>query len=277
MKHIDLHLHTTASDGVHSPAKILELVRKANLAAFSVTDHDTLDGSLKVRELLQPEDPELISGVELSVSVEGDDMHMLAYLFDPAHESFCEQLRLFKIKREQRGMLIVEKLQQMGVSITFEDVKRVAGNSVIGRPHIAEALLKLRHISAIEEAFRKYIGYESPAYVPKAAWSPKEAIDMIHSAGGLAVMAHPGIANMTKHIPKMATLGMDGIEVFHYAHNRETITMLKKVAEAYSLLMTGGSDFHGRSVREGSVGSQKVPAELLDQLKARVVNLRQAI
>ncbi|UCD62670.1 MAG: PHP domain-containing protein [Candidatus Zixiibacteriota bacterium] len=266
--HIDLHLHTCFSDGTTSPGELLELVRDAGLSAFSITDHDTLGGYHAVRQILADGDPELVSGVELSVSVEHGDMHILAYLFDPAGDELRDELERFSKKRSERGKLMVDKLNRLGIDITFEDVRAAAGEGVIGRPHVARAMHEKKAVAYYEQAFHKYIGFDGPAYVPKANFTPKKAIDLIHRAGGRAVLAHPGIDDKGGFVGMLVDLGLDGIEVYHPSHTRPDVDRFKHLAGRYRLVVTGGSDFHGVESRYGMVGSQKVPLSHLDNLKA---------
>ena len=207
MAFIDLHLHTTCSDGALTPAELLEKVRSAGLAAFAIADHDTIDGYHQARQLLRDGDPELIAGVELSVLIGQEDLHLLAYFFDPNNEQFNESLRRFQEKRNQRGAQMVERLNEQGIAITFEAVVKAAGGSVIGRPHVAQALLDLGVTSHFEEAFHKYIGNACPAYVPKSILTPEAALPLVHNAGGVAVVAHPFVDDMHVHIERMASLG----------------------------------------------------------------------
>ncbi len=268
-KRIDLHLHTHYSDGTFSAAELLDAVRSEKLSAFSVTDHDTLAGYWGVRELICETDPELISGVELSVMVDGGDLHLLAYLFDPSHESLVAALDVFQRKRKQRARLIVKRLNEMDVDIQFEEVGRTAGQAAIGRPHIADTMVRLKAVGSYEEAFEKYIRDGGPAYVPKMNFAPEEAISLVHQAGGVAVLAHPVIDNTARHIDMLAGLGLDGIEIYHPVHKHSDTERLKHLAERYRLLVSGGSDFHGRSHRYGMIGSQNVPEECLDKLKQK--------
>ncbi len=272
--YIDLHLHTDRSDGALAPADLLEIVRKKKLAAFAITDHDTLDGYRAVRQLLTEGDPELIAGVELSVDAEGDDMHMLAYLFDPEDSAFKASLQDFQNKRNQRVRLMVEKLNRLGVDITFEDVRKAGKGPALGRPHVAQAMLDVGAIDHFDVAFRKYIGNACVAYVPKTKMTPAETIKLIHAAGGIAVLAHPCIGDMVRHVEKLVDLGLDGLEVYHYAHNRQDISRLKKLCARYRLVLSGGSDYHGRHEREGEVGAQQVPADLLVGLKQKAQSIR---
>jgi predicted metal-dependent phosphoesterase TrpH len=274
---VDLHIHTNFSDGLLSPGQLLEAVRQKQLAAFAVTDHDTIKGYEAIRELLADGDPKLVPGVELSVSYNRDDIHVLAYCFDPDHEVFNRALRDFQKNRNQRARRMVEKLNELGVQITFEQVEEGAVGTVIGRPHVAEAMARAKAVPSYESAFAKYIGDGKPAYVPKPNFSPSEAIDLIHKAGGVAILAHPMIENRIRHLEMFVDLGLDGIEVYHSFHNRGDVDRLKHLADRYRLLVSGGSDYHGREGRFGDIGSQKVPMECLDKIETRAQRRRESV
>ena len=271
--YIDLHMHTTYSDGCHSPAELLGMVRKKNLAAFAITDHDTLGGYDVVHELLRDDDPELIAGVELSATVDDNDMHLLAYLFDPDHEPFRVALKKFCEWRVERGRKMVDKLRGLGFQITFEDVLQTAGSSAVGRPHIAETMYRLGITKSYISAFHSYIGYNQSAYMPKNSLTPSQAIKLVHEAGGVTVLAHPGVAKMYRHIDELAAEGLDGIEVYHYANSEPLKRDLIKKAKEHNLEITGGSDFHGRSRRDVEIGSQRVAASCLQKLKQRLAGV----
>ena len=273
-KNIDLHMHTVNSDGVLATTELIEIVRGKDLSAFSITDHDTLAGYFEATDILNQDDPELVTGVELSVALDGLDLHMLAYLFDPDNEELTDALHSFRKERNLRGQRIVSRLNELDVGLSFDTVEQVANGSVIGRPHIAQAMVEEGHVRSFEAAFQKYIGNHGPAYIPKSMMTPSEAIDLVHRAGGVTVMAHPYINNVVKHVEDLAQLGLDGIEVFHYSHSNEQVRRLKQLAKRLGLVMSGGSDFHGRSDREGEVGSQPVPPEYLDNLKQRAEKTR---
>ncbi|MCP4684249.1 MAG: PHP domain-containing protein [bacterium] len=272
--YVDLHLHTAYSDGALSPDDLLAIVREKKLVAFSITDHDTLEGYRHARKLLTKDDPELITGIELSAESGGEDMHLLGYLFDPDDKALNASIVESQEIRRERGRIMVEKLNQMGMQISFEAVEQAAQGSVVGRPHVADVLLEEGHISNFDEAFRKYIGYGCEAYVPRRRLTPAQAIDLIHGAGGVAVLAHAFIAGMNRHIEALAGQGLDGLEVQHYAHKKHHVKQLKTLAKRYGLLHTGGSDFHGRRDHEGEVGSLNVPVGLLDSLKQHALQIR---
>ncbi len=273
-KYIDLHMHTNFSDGVCTPSELLEIVRSKNLAAFSVTDHDTFEGFEAVQSLLTKEDPELISGVELSVSIDGGDLHMLAYGFDTSNRAFAEALAEFQRRRTERGKEIVQKLNGMGIHISYDDVEQQAQGTVIGRPHIAQAMHEQNHVKTYEEAFERYIRNGGPAYVPKVNFEPSDAIDLIHGAGGLAFLAHPAIDDNHRYIEALIGMGLDGIEVYHPSHTAAATDRFKHLAERHRLLTSGGSDFHGREGRYGTIGSQKVPYTCLERMQERLEKAR---
>jgi predicted metal-dependent phosphoesterase TrpH len=271
---IDLHLHTTHSDGILTPAQLLDEVRTRNLAAFAVTDHDTIDGYLETRTLLQPGDPELVSGVELSVGVGQSELHLLAYLVDPENEALAASLTAFQKERNRRGRRMVEKLNELGIPLEFDQVLARASGAVVGRPHVAEAMVKQGLVSCFEAAFRDYIGNQGPAYVPKSRLQPREAIELVHQAGGVAVLAHPFINEANLYIDELIELNLDGLEVNHYSHSKQQVRELKRLAKRHGLARSGGSDFHGRSEHEGEIGVDQVPVEYLDDLKRRALEIR---
>ncbi len=267
---IDLHIHTSYSDGLSSPAKVLEIVRKKKLSAFAICDHDNVKGYFAIRELMTDGDPEVVPGVELSAGKDNDDIHILGYYFDPASSILESALEECRDRRNRRAEQILAKLKEIGIEITLETVQEIAGNSAIGRPHIADALLKVGAVKSYESAFGKYIGNNCRAYVPKKNITPPEAIDLIHRAGGLAFLAHPGLGNAFLHLDDFIKLGLDGIEIYHPNHSYYRRSKFLAFAEEKKLLATGGSDYHGREGRFGMIGSQSVPEELLEGLKMKL-------
>ncbi len=268
-EYIDLHMHTDRSDGSKTPAELLALVRESGVVCFSVTDHDTLEGLNEVRALLTDGDPDLISGIELSATNGDRDMHILGYLFDPSNDALHTAIIDFQSRRNKRGRQMVEKLNDLGVPLTFDHLTEVAGAASLGRPHVAEALFKNGFTSTYEEAFYKYIADGKPAYIPKVNFEPAQAISLIHKAGGVAVLAHPTINETIQHLPLLLELGIDGIEIYHPSHQNKDTERYKHLAEQHRLVVSGGSDFHGRDSRHGAVGSQKVPLSCLEPLMNR--------
>jgi len=267
---IDLHIHTFFSDGLASPKEVLEMVRQEKLEAFAICDHDNLSGFFEMRKLLTDGDPELIAGVELSAGGDSEDLHILGYGFDPESDVLKNALEEFRLKRDHRGKKMLAKLKEMRIDIPYETVMEFAGRSAIGRPHIADAMLKIGAVRSYESAFLKFIGNKGPAYVAKQNLAPGEAIDLIHRSGGLAFLAHPGVNNAARHIDELLTLGLDGIEVYHPQHNRSQCKTYMKMAESKGLLAVGGSDYHGREGTQGAIGYQDVPVALLEALKTKL-------
>jgi 3',5'-nucleoside bisphosphate phosphatase len=267
--HIDLHIHTFYSDGLASPEEVIKIVRQKRLAAFAICDHDNLEGYLKAKELLKDDGPELISGVELSSGKDDEDIHILGYDMAPDNDFLNDALEKFRQKRNQRGKKMLIKLKEMGIDIPYELVLEIAGYSAIGRPHIADALVRAKKIGDYETAFRRYIGKDGPAYVPKENLEPKKAIELIHKAGGLAFLAHPGIGRAGQYIDEFIIQGLDGIEVYHPKHGSRLKKIFLKMAEEKSLLTSGGSDFHAREGRLSMIGSQSVPYDSLVRIRER--------
>lgn len=267
---IDLHIHTNYSDGQNSPAEILEIVRRKKLAAFAVCDHDNFGAYFEIKKKLTPDDPEMISGVELSAGRSGEDIHILGYFIDTASETLASAIKSFCENRNRRGDKMLKELKKLGVDVPMQLVRNIAGESAIGRPHVAEALVRIGAVSHYNQAFSKYIGLEGPAYVHKENISPRRAIELIHQAEGLAILSHPGISDVYRFIDEFADYGLDGIEIYHPGHDRSLRKSLKKTAQRKGLLMTGGSDFHGRVGHHGTIGSEPVPYEFLALMKEKL-------
>ena len=266
---VDLHIHTNYSDGTKSPSEVLKIVREKNLSAFSICDHDNIEGYFKTKEMLTPDDPELVPGVELSAGSGTEDIHILGYYFDPESELLKTSLEKFRELRNRRGLEMLNKLKELGIELSYDEVLEIAGDSAIGRPNIAEALHRAGYVNSFDEAFQRYIGFHGPAYVPKKNLTPPQAIELVHNAGGIAILAHPGIANAGKHIEEFIHCGLDGIEAYHPNHNRRLQNSYLKYADKNSILATGGSDYHGREGRYGNIDCMKVPEELWKKLKER--------
>ncbi len=267
---IDLHIHTTFSDGLSTPAEVLDIARKKKLSGISICDHDNFAGYTVITELMRDNDPEIIPGVELSAGIGGEDIHILGYLFDPESDTFIKALEEFRNSRNKRGEKMLKKLKKLGFDISMELVKEIAGDSAIGRPTIADAMVKAKVIKKYDEAFSKFIGLDGPAYVPKYNLSPQDAIELIHAAGGLAFLAHPGVAQAYRYIDEFIGYGLDGLEVHHPYHNNYLRKNLAETADKKSLLKSGGSDYHGRERHHGNIGSQPVPGEWLVDIKNRL-------
>lgn len=274
LKYCDLHTHSTWSDGVESPAKVVEHALDRKLSALALTDHDTLKGLAQARDRAAGSELEIISGVELS-SARGDfEIHILGYFFDEENSELLEQLESFRSIRRERAVSMVNRLQKMGIHVEVEDVFRRARGNTVGRPHIAEAMLDSGHVSSLEDAFRRYLGNGGPAWVPKPAFTPEDAIGLVRRAGGVAVIAHPATIGRDDLIADLVKAGLVGLECIHPKHDRMTQDRYEKVALELGLVATGGSDCHGRRTSGSMIGYGNVPASVVDSLREAAQALR---
>ena len=266
---VDLHTHSTASDGARSPSEVVAAACAARLAAFALTDHDTIAGLAEARAAAAQLGVRVVSGVELS-AVEGDlETHILGL-----HLSELSELehRLVSIRemRVSRAMRIVERLNVLGIKITFDAVLREASGGSVGRPHVARALIAAGLAGDFREAFDRWLGNGKPAFVAKDRLPLAEAIGLIQRAGGLAVLAHPGPLGTRDRLVALAALGLDGIEVLHPGHNWDDSQRLDALAGELDLVRSGGSDWHGGSDGARTLGMMRVPSHWLTLQEARV-------
>jgi predicted metal-dependent phosphoesterase TrpH len=267
--YIDLHIHSNHSDGRQTPKQIVDASIALGLRVVSITDHDAISGHVAAISYADEKGIELISGIELSASKSDDDIHILGYYVRPDDSQLQESLDRFRRIRLERGKKMLERLAGLGIRVDFGDVLEAAGGAPLGRPHLAEAMVKHGCVGSYNEAFYKYLSLGGPVYVPKAKLTPAQAIDLIHEAGGVAAMAHPALTKRDGMIEELAASGLDGIEIFHPTHNAATRKRYRKLAEKYGLFLTGGSDSHNRKGRYGDIGDEKVPFEYLDKIKKR--------
>ncbi len=267
----DLHLHTSFSDGVLSTHDLLLRVRAAGIGTLSITDHDHT-GSW---EEALPEARELgirvITGVELSVEADGQDVHILGYFFDPGDGRLLEALAFFRQERLARAKRILDKLDGLGVPLSLESVLAQSGHGSVGRPHIANALVEEGLTESYQQAFWKYLGTGKPAYEKKYQTSPREAISLVSGAGGLSFVAHPGNVVGDDLLRSLMREGIDGIEVIHPSHTDEMVSYYRGIAEEYCLLISGGSDFHGgRKNDAAALGAYTMSTEDVDAMERRL-------
>ncbi|AIA05767.1 phosphoesterase [Streptomyces noursei ZPM] len=247
---IDLHTHSTASDGTDTPAELVRHAAAAGLDVVALTDHDTVRGHAEARAAL-PEGLTLVTGAELSCRLDGVSLHMLAYLFDPDEPELARERELVRDDRLPRARAMVGKLRELGVPIVWEQVARIAGDGAVGRPHIATALVELGVVDSVSDAFTSaWLANDGRAYVEKHELDPFDAIRLVKAAGGVTVFAHPLAVKRGTCVPEsaiaaLATAGLDGIEVDHMDHDVATRARLRGLAADVGLLTTGSSDYHG--------------------------------
>jgi 3',5'-nucleoside bisphosphate phosphatase len=277
---IDLHLHTVASDGRATPEELIRLAHEGGVRRLAVTDHDTTDAVAAATAEGRRLGIDVIPGIELGTDSESGDLHMLGLFLDYEAPAFQETIRTFREGRVRRAKRIVEILNGLGVRITYERVREIAGEASVGRPHVARAILEAGYVTAMPEAFDKYLGDDMPANVPREKFSPADAIELIHSVGGLAVVAHPCEGKgVTHQIPELARAGLDGVECYYQGYDRERVEGLVSLAREHGLVPTGGSDYpcfplSGHTEIVNWPGSVEIPPEVLDELEARVAARR---
>lgn len=273
--YVDLHMHSTASDGSRSPSDVVRAAKAAGLLAIALTDHDSVSGLDEACATGLELGVRIVNGVELS-AVEGDaETHVLGLHLQDTH-TLDTELRGLRSMRERRGQQIVEKLIALGVHITFDDVLAQASGGAVGRPHVARALIADGWATDSRDAFDRYLGAGKPAYVAKEQLGMAQAIAMIHAVGGLAVLAHPGPAGTLERLTALRALGLDGVEVKHPGHSPSDTARLRTLTEQLGMVASGGSDWHGAAEGSRTIGMMQVPAEWLERQDARVTVLGRA-
>lgn len=264
----DLHIHTTASDGALTPSQVVRLAQKETLRGIAITDHDAIEGieeALKEGELINLK---VVPGIEVSTQLEQEEIHILGYFIDYQADFLQSKLNELRMERIMRNKKIIKKLNDLGYKLEWEEVLALAGNGSVGRPHIALALQNRGYIQTMEEAFHKLLNRGAPAFVPRKKLTPKEGIEMIHRAKGVAVLAHPGLLKDKSLAKSLVPLGLDGIEVFYPLHSGEDVSLFKSLCKSYGLIATGGSDFHGMgSESKTKIGAALVPYHTIIDLE----------
>jgi 3',5'-nucleoside bisphosphate phosphatase len=267
---VDLHTHSTASDGIYSPTELLRLAAEAGLKVQALTDHDSTNGLEEASQAAATHSIDFIPGIEINTDVKGGEVHVLGYFIEYQRPAFQAVLQVLRDARVLRGQRMVERLNEQGVSIKWERVRAIAQGSV-GRPHVAEALLEAGYVKSIAEAFDKYIGAGRPAYIPRYKLTPQDAIRLIVSANGLPVMAHPitlpGADELLKWLPGLRETGLVGLEVYYGPYTPEQVQELLSIASKHQLIPTGGTDYHGPNIHPTPLGGRYVPYESVERLK----------
>ena len=281
---VDLHCHSTASDGTLAPRDVVRLAKKSNLTALALTDHDTVAGCADAADEARKIGIDFLCGIEISAEYpHPGTMHILGYGVDPDSPQLKNLTDTLIAGRDNRNPRIVAKLNEMGVAVTMKEWEDEAKGVVLGRPHLAAVLVRKGYVSSIKQAFDKYIGQGAPAYFDKERLTPKQAIERISAARGLAVLAHPiqlrtsNDAQLEQTVKNLADLGLAGIETIHSDHDASWVEKCTRIAEKFNLLKTGGSDFHGTNKKDialGSASGRRIPRELFDSLTQRLQSAR---
>jgi 3',5'-nucleoside bisphosphate phosphatase len=279
---IDLHTHTTHSDGSASPEELIARASANGARSIAITDHDTVDAFAEARAAAALFGVEFVPGIEISADFSPGTMHILGYLVDGESPALQRKLATLKEAREKRNPEIARRLEGLGIDISYHEVAQLAGNKVVGRPHFASLLVKKGYVGSIQEAFDKLLKKGAPAYVEKARLSPSDSIQLIHRAGGVAVLAHPYQLKLSSYraadelVAELAAIGLDGIEAIYSRHSADQRTTYSEIALRHHLLVTGGSDYHGSYKPDidlvTGLGDLQVPYALLEALKARAKN-----
>lgn len=267
---IDLHTHTNYSDGIFTPAELVEKAHKRGLDIISITDHDSINGIKEAVECAKDFGIEIVPGMEISTDVDEKEVHLLAYFIDIENEELLKYLSFFRDERMHRAKRMVQKLRELGLKITMDDVIDRAKNCAIGRPHIAYTMIELGLIKNYNEAFEKYIGDYGPAFERKIHVSSQSALKLISDAGGLSFIAHPGYMkeNLLLNLIKA---GVDGIECTHPSHNENQVQFYRGIVNQYCLLESGGSDFHGgKKMDEETLGKFTLGQNQFEAMKKMI-------
>ena len=276
MRFVDLHLHSHFSDGTYSPEEMAAEARRCALTAIALTDHDSVEGCAATARACAAAGIEFIAGVELTVEQDNNELHILGYLIDTQNATLLTQIARFQAVRQNRIREMVARLNRLQVPLSEKAVFALANCCSPGRPHVARALVAAGLCRTLDEAFERFLKRNRPAWVPKFKMGGREAIDLIHQAGGVAVLAHPGLNRTDAVIPAMVEAGLDGIECFHTKHSTSTAEHYLELADRFHLLVTGGSDCHGLSKGKPLIGTVRVPYRHVETLKTRAAEIRSA-
>lgn len=276
---IDLHVHSTASDGTLTPSEVVIFAKRIGLKSIALTDHDTVSAIQEALDAAKENNIELIPGIEISCAYHEKEIHIVGLFIDPLSDILLSRLKELIITRDKRNEIMAEKFQNLGIPIEFEDIKKTYPDSVITRAHFASYLHKKGYVGSVREAFDRYLSDHGPCYVPRERLDCVEAIELIHSAGGVAILAHPilykmGNEQLDKMVGYLHKFSLDGIEAIYSTYTNSDERYIRLLAKKYNLLISGGSDFHGSNkpyIQLGSgKGKLKVPKEILDNIRQRL-------
>jgi hypothetical protein len=263
---IDLHLHSSCSDGALPPADVVARAKEAGVSALSLTDHDSVDGIPEARDASRRLGLTFIPGIEFGVGIGSDEVHLLGYGIDARSRSLQNALDQLAGERLDRMEKMLAALGRLGIALTLQDVRSETGGGIVGRLHLATALVRRGHAANHNEAFQRWIGSGRPAYVQRKLLTLREVIDLIREAGGVAVIAHPGLTRRDELIEYLVRLGVRGLEVYHPKHDFADVSRYLKMCAKFDLFATGGSDFHGVGKFDAPPGSSSTPVDQFHKL-----------
>jgi predicted metal-dependent phosphoesterase TrpH len=268
---IDLHSHTTASDGQHPPATLLEMAARAGVTALAVTDHDTVAAIGEARRAAEAHGIELVPGIELSAFLSGREIHVLGHFVNPLDADLGGFAEMLRKERRMRMDQMVAKMRGLGYPVTIDEVLALAQDAQLGRPHLARVLVEKRICTSVKEGFDRFLGDGKPAWVDRYRLPAVEAITLIHDAGGTATLAHPGTSRVNEHeIKQLREVGLDGLEVHHSDHVPSLREKLQRVARELGLVETAGSDFHGEAIAPNRhLGTAGMARDQFEELRKR--------
>ena len=275
---VDLHTHTTASDGTYAPRDLVAEAASRGVRVLAVTDHDSTEGLAEAFDEAERRRPlEIIPGVEINCDVEGAEIHVLGYLMDWQAEWFQDFCREQRRERRSRVHRMVERLAAIGMPLDADEVFAIVKEGSAGRPHVAQVMVARGYVKTVREAFDKYLGSGKPGHVPRKKVTPEDAVRIIRKAGGVPVFAHPGLADRDELIPGLIAAGLMGIECYYTEHSAAQRAEYLQTCKDHDLVATGGSDFHGPKVRAAILGSPSVPMAAVDALRAKAALSRSAL
>jgi predicted metal-dependent phosphoesterase TrpH len=272
----DLHLHTHYSDGTFTPQELVQRAAHSGLTTISLTDHDTAEGCTETAAACAQAQIEFIHGTELTTELAGTEFHLLGYGFNPHNPSLNQAFHAFQQGRQDRIREMAERLQQHQIPLSAEEIFALANCRSPGRPHVARALVQKGICSSVDEAFQRFLRRNRPAWTPKTRIAIADAIQLLHQAGGIAVLAHPGINQADPYLETLVEAGLDGIECFHTKHSPTASSRYLQFAQAHQLLITGGSDCHGMAKGNPLIGSMKLDPLHLQPLREAINRRQQA-
>src|SRR6266436_6916595 len=275
---VDLHAHTTASDGSFTPRELVQEAARRGLRVLAVTDHDSTSGLAEALDEAARHPPlEIVPGIEINCDVEGAEIHILGYYVNYEATWFQDFCRAQREERRARVHRMAARLRELGMPIDPDEVLALVREGSAGRPHVAQAMMKRGYVKSVREAFDKYLAAGKPGHVPRQKLTPEDAVRLIRKAGGVPVFAHPGLSDRDGLIPGLIGAGMMGIECYYTEHSAAQRASYVQICHDHDLVATGGSDFHGPKVRAATLGSPAVPMSTVDALRAKAAQSRAAL